>query len=49
MARPFAPRCSTNLTTWSALISNLVATSNSYTFGTNFNDAGRHFRIYRGP
>jgi endonuclease/exonuclease/phosphatase family metal-dependent hydrolase len=40
---------STNLTTWSALAGNLVATSNSYTFGTNLNDAGRYFRIHRGP
>ncbi len=47
--QPYRVETSTNLTTWSALASNLVATSNSYTFGANLNDAGRYFRVYRGP
>ena len=47
--QPYRVEGSTNLTTWSALASHLVATSNSYTFGTNLNDAVRYFRIQREP
>jgi endonuclease/exonuclease/phosphatase family metal-dependent hydrolase len=45
--QPYRVESSTNLTTWSALAGNLIATSNRYTFSTNLNDAGRYFRIYR--
>ena len=47
--QPYRVETSTNLTTWDALASNLVATSNSYTFGTNLNDAARYFRVHREP
>lgn len=47
--QPYRVESSTNLTTWSALASNLVATSNRFTFGTNLNDARRYFRIRREP
>ena len=43
--QPYRMESSTNLTTWDALASDLVATSNSYTFGTNLNDVARYFRI----
>lgn len=40
---------STNLTTWTTQVNNLVATGTNYTFSTNLNDAQRFFRIYRLP
>jgi hypothetical protein len=47
--QPYRVESSTNLTTWDAVANNLVATSNSYTFGTNLNDDVRYFRIHREP
>lgn len=46
--QPYRIYAATNLTTWSVLASNLTATSNTYTFSTNLNDATRFFRVYRG-
>jgi hypothetical protein len=40
---------SSNLTTWSAFASNLVATSNAYTITTNVAGNIRFFRVYRVP
>lgn len=45
--QPYRVESSTELTTWSALISDLVAISNRFTFSTNLNDAVRYFRIQR--
>ena len=47
--QPYRVQVSSNLTTWSVLTTNLVATNNSYTFTTN-NVPGsmKFFRIYRG-
>jgi hypothetical protein len=47
--QPYRVQISSNLTTWSVLASNLVATNYSYTFTTN-NVPGsmKFFRIYRG-
>ncbi len=40
---------STDLTVWSALASNLVATTTNLSFSTNAADAARYFRVYREP
>ncbi len=45
--QPYRVESSTNLTTWSALMANLVATSNRCTFSTNLDDPVRYFRIHR--
>ena len=47
--QPYRVESSTDLTTWSALTSDLIATSNSCIFSTNLNDAVRYFRIQREP
>ncbi len=47
--QPYRVDFSTNLAAWSVLASNLTATSNTYSFSTNLNDATRHFRVYRVP
>ena len=47
--QPYRVESSTNLTTWSMLATNLLATGTNYTFSTNLNDATRFFRIYRVP
>ncbi len=47
--QPYRVESSTNLTTWSALANNLVATGTTFTYATNLNDAMRYFRVYRIP
>lgn len=47
--QPYRVESSTNVSTWSALAGNLVATSNRYTFSTNLDDPTRYFRIQRAP
>lgn len=47
--QPYRVESSTNLTAWSVLANNLVATGESYTYTTNLNDATRFFRVYRVP
>lgn len=47
--QPYRVESSTNLTTWSALANNLVATGSTVTYATNLNDVARYFRIYRMP
>ena len=46
--QPYRVESSTNLTGWTALATNLVATNYSHTFSTNVGDAARFFRVYRG-
>jgi len=40
---------STNLTTWSTLASNVVATNSTCLYATNLSDPLCFFRIYRVP
>ena len=47
--QPYRVESSTNLSEWSTLANNLVATGANYTFATNLNDVARYFRIYRLP
>ena len=47
--QPYRVESSTNLTTWSTLANNLVATGSTFTYTTNLNDAMRYFRVYRVP
>ena len=47
--QPYRVESSTNLTTWSMLANNLLATGTNYTFSMNLNDATRFFRIHRVP
>ena len=47
--QPYRVESSTNLTTWSVLANNLVATGTTFTYATNLNDATRFFRVYRVP
>lgn len=47
--QPYRVESSTNLTTWSTLANNLVATGTTFTYATNLNDAMRYFRVYRVP
>lgn len=47
--QPYSVEATTNLTLWSALASNLVATGTNYTFTTNLDDAETFFRVYRVP
>jgi hypothetical protein len=47
--QPYRVECSTNLSTWGPLASNLVATNLTVTYATNLSDNVRFFRIYRGP
>ncbi len=47
--QPYRVEGSTNLTTWSTLANNLVATGSTFTYATNLNDTARFFRVYRVP
>ena len=47
--QPYRVESSTNLTTWSTLANNLLATGTTFNYATNLNDAVRYFRIYRVP
>ena len=47
--QPYRVESSTNLTTWSTLANNLVATGTTFTYATNLNDLTRFFRVYRVP
>ena len=47
--QPYSVEETTDLTTWSELASNLVATGTNYTFSTNLDDGEAFFRIYRVP
>ena len=47
--QPYRVESSTNLTTWSMLANNLVATGVNFTYATNLSDATRFFRVYRVP
>ena len=47
--QPYRVEVSSNLTTWSALATNLTATGGNYTYSTNVTGDTRYFRIYRVP
>ncbi len=47
--RSYRIEVSSNLTTWTPLATNLMATGASCTFQTNISDAPRFFRVYRIP
>ena len=47
--QPYRVESSTNLSAWSILASNLVATGTTFTYATNLNDTVRFFRVYRVP
>lgn len=47
--QPYRLESSTNLTTWTALATNLVATGTNFAYNTNLNEASRFFRVYRQP
>ncbi|MCU0784534.1 MAG: endonuclease/exonuclease/phosphatase family protein [Verrucomicrobia bacterium] len=47
--QPYRVEASSNLTAWSALASNLTATSNVFTLVTNVTGEARFFRVYRVP
>lgn len=47
--QPYRVEASTNLTTWTTQVNNLVATGTNYTYSTNLNEAMRFFRLYRMP
>ena len=47
--QPYRVESSTNLSAWSILASNLVATGTTFTYATNLNDIVRFFRVYRVP
>lgn len=47
--QPYRVESSSNLTTWTTLANNLVASGTNSTFSTNLGDPSRYFRIYRGP
>jgi hypothetical protein len=49
LGQPYRVDSSSNLTSWSALASNLVATSNTFTLTTNVVGDIRYFRVYRLP
>jgi len=47
--QPYRVESSLNLTSWTTLATNLVATASTFTYATNLSEAGRYFRIRRGP
>ena len=47
--QPYRLESSSNLTTWSTMANNLVATSVNYTFSTNLSETLRCFRVFRIP
>jgi endonuclease/exonuclease/phosphatase family metal-dependent hydrolase len=47
--QPYRVDSSSNLTAWSVLANDLVATGDNYTFRTNVSDNQRFFRTYRAP
>jgi len=47
--QPYRVDASSNLTTWTALASNLTATGTSFNFVTNVTDSVKFFRVYRVP
>jgi len=49
LGQPYRVDSSSNLTSWSALASNLVATSNTFTLTTNVIGDIRYFSVYRLP
>lgn len=49
VGRRFRVDSSTDLTSWTTLASNLVATTSTYTFTTNVAGDTRFFRVYRTP
>ena len=49
IGQPYRVEASTNLTTWSTLSGDLVATGTNYTFNTNLSDPARFFRVNRVP
>jgi hypothetical protein len=49
LGQPYRVESSTNLTAWSTLATNLVATNSTISYATNLSDAARFFRISRGP
>jgi endonuclease/exonuclease/phosphatase family metal-dependent hydrolase len=47
LGQPYRVLSSGNLTTWTTIATNLVATGTNVTYSTNLNEAARFFRIYR--
>ena len=47
--QPYRVEASTNLTPWTTLAANLVATNSTFTYSTNLPDVRRYFRVYRVP
>jgi hypothetical protein len=47
--QPYRVDASSNLSTWTPLASNVVATGTNHSYSTNLNDPARYFRIYRVP
>ena len=47
--RSYNIEVSSNLTAWTPLTTNLIATNASFTFTTNLPDSAKFFRIYRAP
>jgi endonuclease/exonuclease/phosphatase family metal-dependent hydrolase len=47
--RQYNVETSSNLTTWTPLATNLVATGTNFTFSTNAPDDTKFFRVYRAP
>ena len=49
LGQPYRVESSSNLSLWTVLATNLVATNSTFTYSTNLPDAQRYFRIYRVP
>jgi len=47
--QPYRVESSTNLTAWTVLATNLVATNSTFAYATNLSDTMRFFRVHRGP
>jgi len=48
LGQPYRVESSTNLTAWTTLATNLVATNSTFSYTTNLGDPLRFFRIFRG-
>lgn len=49
LGQPYRVESSSNLTHWTVLATNLVATNSTFTYRTNLPDALSYFRVYRVP
>lgn len=47
--QPYHVESATNLTAWTRLATNLVATNSTFIYATNLPETARYFRIYRVP